>query len=396
LNWRNVTILGFSQALGMSGMPVIVLLGGIIGSLLAPTPALSTLPVSIMVVGVALFVIPASLLMKRVGRRAGFAMGSLMAAAGSLLAFYAISSSSFFFFCLAALLFGGNGAFIQQYRFSAAESVRPEFSGRAVSFVLVGGIAAGILGPEIATRSLVIMPEIEYRGPFLVLAGIYVIVALLLSFLHPVYPPEPETPAQQGRPLRQIIQQPVYLSALLSGMVAYGVMTFIMTATPLHLHHGHQFSLDQTAWIIQSHVVAMYLPSLFSGFLIERLGYLRVMLAGLACLSASAVIGISGLELLHFWGALVLLGVGWNFLFVGATVLLTHTYSSEEGFKAQAANDFTVFAVQSAASLSAGTVLFYAGWNIMLLTTLPFLLLVFFVLLGNRKRIWRAVQAFGG
>jgi MFS family permease len=379
----------------MSGMPVIVLLGGIIGSELAPSPALSTLPVSIMVVGVALFVIPASLLMKRVGRRAGFAFGAVMAAFGSFLAFYAVSASSFVLFCLAALLFGGNGAFIQQYRFSAAESVSPEYSGRAVSFVLIGGIAAGVLGPEIATRSLALLPQIEYGGPFLVLAGIYVFVALLLSFLRPVPQLDTRQNIKDGRPLAQIIIQPVFLSALLSAMAAYGVMTFIMTATPLHLHHGHQFSLDQTAWVIQSHVVAMYLPSLFSGFLIERFGNLRVMMAGLLCLTGSAATGLAGIELFHFWGSLVLLGVGWNFLFVGATILLTHTYSVNERFKAQAANDFTVFAVQSAASLSAGTVLFYAGWNVMLLATLPVLLLVFFVLLGNRKKIWKAVQAFG-
>jgi MFS family permease len=395
LNWRNIVILSLSQALGSSGLPVIVLLGGIIGSHLAPTPALSTLPVSIMVVGVALFVIPASLLMKWVGRRAGFAFGSIMAAFGSLLAFYAVSASSFFLFCLAALLFGGNGAFIQQYRFSAAESVSPEYSSRAVSFVLIGGIAAGILGPMIATRSLVLLPQIEYGGPFLVLAGINVAVALLLSFLRPVAHIETVETEKQGRSLSKIITQPVYLSALLSAMAAYGVMTFIMTATPLHLHHGHQFSLDQTAWVIQSHVVAMYLPSLFSGFLIERFGYLRVMMAGLLCLSASAATGLAGIELFHFWGSLVLLGVGWNFLFVGATVLLTHTYSANERFKAQAANDFSVFAVQSGASLSAGTVLFYAGWNVMLLATMPVLLLVFLVLLGNRKKIWKAVQAFG-
>jgi MFS family permease len=395
LNWRNIVILSLSQALGSSGLPVIVLLGGIIGSHLAPTPALSTLPVSIMVVGVALFVIPASLLMKWVGRRAGFAFGSIMAAFGSLLAFYAVSASSFFLFCLAALLFGGNGAFIQQYRFSAAESVSPEYSSRAVSFVLIGGIAAGILGPMIATRSLVLLPQIEYGGPFLVLAGINVAVALLLSFLRPVAHLETVETEKQGRSLSKIITQPVYLSALLSAMAAYGVMTFIMTATPLHLHHGHQFSLDQTAWVIQSHVVAMYLPSLFSGFLIERFGYLRVMMAGLLCLSASAATGLAGIELFHFWGSLVLLGVGWNFLFVGATVLLTHTYSANERFKAQAANDFSVFAVQSGASLSAGTVLFYAGWNVMLLATMPVLLLVFLVLLGNRKKIWKAVQAFG-
>jgi MFS family permease len=394
MNWRNVIILSLSQAFGLAGIPIIVLLGGIIGSELAPSPALSTLPVSVMIIGVALFVIPASLLMRKIGRRFGFAAGSLMAAGGALLAVFAVSNGSFLLFCLAAVMLGGNSAFIQQYRFAAAESVKAEFSGRAVSFVLIGGIVAGILGPEIATRSRDLLPRVEYAGSFLIMAGIYIGVAGLLTFLK--NPPPPEAlDLEQGRPLPQIVGHPVYLSALLAGVVSYGVMTFIMTATPLHLHQGLDYPLEQTAWIIQSHIVAMYLPSLFSGILIERLGVLRVMMAGLGLLTGSAVLGMAGAELLHFWGSLVLLGLGWNFLFVGATVLLTQTYSFQERFKAQAANDFTIFAVQGAASLSAGTVLFYAGWSAMLLSILPFLLLVSVVLVGFRKRIVGAFQTAG-
>lgn len=391
VNWsdisvRNIPILAFSQALGMSGPPILILLGGIIGADLAPTPALATLPISLLVVGVALFSIPAALLMKKFGRRAGFSSGSLLAAGGSLLAAASIVQGSFYLLCLASLLIGANGAFMQQYRFAAAESAGHRSASRAVSVVLLGGVFAGFFGPRIATLAKDWLPWGEFTGSFFALALIYAGAAVLLLFLKNVLPQE-EVVQGPERSIKEIASQPVFMAALLSGAVAYGSMSFIMTATPLHLHHNQHFSLAETSWIIQSHIMAMYLPSLFTGFLMEKLGILRVMLLGIFSMTACVVLAIMGYDLAHYWGALVLLGVGWNFLFVGATVLLTRSYQSQERFKAQASNDFTIFGVQAFSSLSAGTVLYYSNWVILQLGTLPFLILVFAVLIGLRRQI---------
>lgn len=389
---RNIPILSLSQALGMSGPPMMILLGGIIGTDLAPTPALATLPISLMVVGVALFAIPAALFMRKYGRRAGFSGSSLLAAGAALLAALAVAQASFLLFCLAAALLGANMAFVQQYRFAAAESVPPHQAGRAVSLVLVGGIVAGYLGPQIAAWTKDMLPWGAYTGSFIVLASLYLLVALLLLLIQDSLPQESDARGRE-RPLRAIIFQPIYLAALLSGAVAYGVMSFIMTATPLHLHHTHHYSLDQTAWVIQSHVIAMYLPSLFTGFLLDRLGVVRVMAAGAMGMMGCVFLAIAGYDLMHFWGALVLLGLGWNLLFVGSTVLLTYSYHTSERFKAQAANDFTIFGVQAFTSLSSGAVLYFASWEALQLATLPFLLLILAMIFQLRQRIWAAVSA---
>lgn len=380
---RNVGILGVGQALGSAGISMMVLLGGIIGADIAPTPTLATLPISIQVLGVAVSTVPASFLMRRFGRRRGFVGASLMAVLAALLAAYAVTVGSFPLFCAATFFTGMNGAFVQQYRFAASESVEPQAAGRAVSLVLVGGIFAGILGPELAKRTKDLLGIGLYTGSFVSLAVLYLLAAVLLLFLKDVRPRELSAEGPE-RPLRQIVAQPIYLVALLSGAVGYGVMSFTMTATPIQLNRISGFSLDQTALVIQSHVVAMFLPSLVTGFVVERLGVLRVMFAGVLLLGLCVLLGIVSHHLLHYWGALVLLGVGWNFLYVGATVLLTRSYRPSERFKAQAANEFTIFGIQALASLSAGTVIFSVGWVALNLITLPFLAVTLGVLVFMR------------
>lgn len=374
MNKRNIAILSLSQALGLSAVPAITLLGGIVGAALAPTPVLATLPVSLVIVGVALFTFPAASTMKRIGRRKGFMISAMGAGLACLLAAFAVGNENFLLYCLAALLVGGNSAFISQYRFAAAESVSPPEVGRAVSFVLLGGIAAGFLGPEIVKHTQ--GSGGEYTLTFIVLAGLYACVVMLMAFLkEPIV--QQESLSGQERPLRKIVSQPVFLTALAASVVGYGVMTFIMTATPVNMHVMHGFSLDDTAWVIQSHVIAMFLPSLFTAFLIQRLGVLRLLSAGLGVMLLCIILAILSEDRLHYWWALVLLGVGWNFLYVGGTTLLTRTYRPVERFKTQAANDFTVFGIQAVASLSAGAVLFTAGWDTLVLLTLPFLLALF-------------------
>ncbi|MBX3046422.1 MAG: MFS transporter [Anaerolineales bacterium] len=385
---RNVFVLALLQAIGMCGGSIVVLLTGIIGEGIAPAPQLATLPNSLGVVSTALFSIPAALLMRRIGRKAGFMLSLLVALAGAALAALAVSRGDFILLCAAVFLMGQHSAFVLQYRFAATESVPAALSGRAVSLVLVGGILAGILGPEIAKRAQDALPVL-YAGSFAALAGLYVL-GLLLVLLYrntSAQADEDTGDAQQPeRPLGEIARQPSYQVAVLAGVASYGLMVFIMTATPVHMH-GHGFSLDDTAFVIQSHIIAMYLPSLFSGFLIEKFGTLRIMLAGVLLMLFCNVTGLFSVELPGYWTALVLLGLGWNLLFVGGTVLLTSTYRPSERFKTQASNDFTIFAVQALSSFSAGSLLHGAGWQVMNWLGLGIMLVTGAMILARRRSI---------
>lgn len=382
---RNVILLALLQAIGLCGGSIIVLLSGIIGEQIAPSPQLATLPNSLSVVSTALFSIPAALLMRRVGRKKGFMLSMAIAMAGAGVAALAVSQADFVLLCLATFLIGQHSAFVLQYRFAATESVPSEHSGRAVSLVLVGGILAGFLGPEIAKRAQHLLPVL-YAGSFVALAGLYALGLLLVQLYQNTNTKTDEAASNQEpeRSLGEIARQPKFQVALLAGVASYGLMVFIMTATPLHMH-GHGFSLDETAFVIQSHIVAMYLPSLFSGFLIEKFGSLRIMLTGILLMLVCNLAALFSVELPGYWTALVLLGLGWNLLFVGGTVLLTKTYRPTERFKTQAANDFVIFAVQALSSFSAGSLLHSAGWDFMNWLGIG-LMLVTAVMIGLRRR----------
>ena len=380
---RNVLLLSCSMALGLAGAPAIVLLGGILGTSLAPSPSWATLPVASMVVGMAICTVPAALAMERVGRRRGFMAASSVTAAASLLGIYAISSASFVLFCVVALFIGGNLAFVQQYRFAAAESVETGVVHKAVSHVLLGGIAAAFLGPELAKQTRTLLPFGLYSGSFAALAVLGFANTGILYFLREPRPREVRG-GEKGRPLRDIVTQPLYMTAVAAALVAFGVMSFIMTATPVSMHIIDGFSIDETAWVIQSHVMAMYVPSLFTGTLIGRYGLVRIMTAGTLLMIACALLALVNRHFMHYWAGLVLLGVGWNFLFVGGTTLLTKTYSADEGFKAQAMNDCVVFGFQALASLTAGTIIFRAGWEVLNAATLP-LTIVMLVVIARLK-----------
>jgi MFS family permease len=339
-----------------------------------------------MVVGVATFTVPAALVMERIGRRRGFMASSSVAAAASLLGIYAISSASFPLFCVVAFFIGGNLAFVQQYRFAAAESVEESAVHRAVSYVLLGGIAAAFLGPELAKQTRALLPFGLYSGSFASLAVLGFLNTGLLSFIR-----EPGTREKgrgdDGRPLVEVVAQPRYITAVTAALVAFGVMSFIMTATPVSMHIIDGFSIDETAWVIQSHVMAMYVPSLFTGSLIGRYGLVRVMSAGTLLMIACVLLALVNRHFVHYWTGLVLLGVGWNFLFVGGTTLLTRTYGPAEGFKAQAVNDCVVFGFQALASLTAGTIIFRAGWEVLNAVTLPLMIVMLVVIRSLRAAI---------
>jgi predicted MFS family arabinose efflux permease len=383
---RNVLILGVAQSLGLSAALLVVLVGGIVGEALAPSPALATLPITTLVVGTALGTVPAALWMRRVGRRWGFVSGTAIAAGGALLAVQGIRAGSLVMFCAGTLLIGINAAFMQQYRFAAAESVTPERAGRAVSFVLIGGIVAGFLGPEIGRHTRGWLTD-EYAGSFLAAAVVFASLVLILAMLRvPMRSTDTAASRAKFRAL-EMLRRPGFALALIAATAAYGVMSFLMTATPVSMHSVDGMPLDHAAAVIQSHVIAMYAPSLFTGFLVDHVGARRLMAAGAVALIACVTIAATSHALRGYWSALVLLGLGWNFLFVGATVLLTRSYRPEERFGAQAFNDFVVLTVQAAASFGAGFALHTIGWSVMNIALAPILIavLIMIALLGVRS-----------
>ena len=362
-----------------------VMLGGIIGSTLTANKALATLPLSMMVVAVAATTIPATILMRKIGRRKGFALSSISAALAVLFAIYALAQASFWMFIVATMMFGINMAFTQQYRYAAAESVAPKYVPRAVSFVLIGSIGGAFLGPELATRGQFWIASIPFAGTMIALCVLFCIQALLLLSMRAAQDHEEDDELAAQRPLAEIARQPLFIVAVLGGVVGFGLMTLVMTATPLSMNINDGYSLEQTAGVIRAHVLGMYVPSLFVGFLIEKVGVSRVMVVGAIGLLGSSIIGLQGHTFLHYWWALVLLGIGWNFLYVGGTTLLTYTYSTAEKFRAQATNEFLVFGMSAIASLLAGTVLHYFGWATLMLIPIPVLIVIFVALAVVRK-----------
>jgi MFS family permease len=346
-----------------------------------------------MVVSLAATTVPATLLMRAIGRRRGFAVASLSAAAAMLVAAYALASLSFLLFTVSAALFGVNMAFSQQYRYAAAESVDPRFAGRAISLVLVGAIGGAVVGPELVRWGTHSVEGVQYAGTLYAVATLYAVQALLFLLLQTFRKEHDPGMDSGGRALSEIVRQPIFIVAVLGGTAAYGTMTLIMTATPLSMHINDGYSLDETASVIRSHVLAMYVPSLFSGFLMERIGIGRLMALGAVGLSAACLVGLQGQSVMHYWFALVLLGVGWNFLYVGGTTMLTLTYSISERFKAQAVNEFSVFGTSAVASLMAGTVMHFYGWYALVLLPIPLLLAIFagLAIVRNESRLRRLV-----
>lgn len=354
--------LAAAQALGLSGAPLVVMVGGVVGRELAPAPSLATLPLAAMVVGTALGSAPAALLSQRLGRRRGLALGAAIGVLAALGAALAVGLASFAAFCLATLLVGSNLAFVMQYRFAAAELAGPDDAARAVACVLAGGIVAGVLGPALGSRGrdLLVTPWV---GSFLAMAVVYalLVVVLLVGLGDDVPSTTARRRARLGASL-ELLRTPAFLIAAAAGVTAYAVMSLVMTATPIAMH-GSGFHVNATALVIQAHVVAMYAPSLIAGPLSARFGLDRLMGAGVVALAACTVLGL-GVNALGGWiAALVLLGIGWNLLFLGGTVALARAFPGEERFRAQALNDVLVFGTQAAASLGAGLVLAYGGWT---------------------------------
>ena len=377
----------FAQALIGAIGPVIVFVGGFVGLKLAPSEVLATLPVACMIVGIALFMLPTVKLLQQVGRKKGFIMAVCWGIANSFFTAYSIYLENFWLFCTCILLYGFLIAAVQQFRFAAMESVDESKASQAVSVLLLAGLLAAFLGPEVAFWGRGWF-ETEYMGSFVGVSALLALSLLFISFYQPTTFTTPD-PQQTGRPLTIIAKQPVFIAAIVSASVGFSVMSFIMTATPISMHVHHGFDLEDTKWVIQSHIIAMYLPSFFTGKLIARFGQHKVLYAGLMAFMLCIFIGFAGRHYVHYWGALVLLGIGWNFMFVTATTLLPASYQAEERFKVQGFNDMIMFSCQAIASLSAGWVIKALGWNTMLAMCIPLLLLTALVVVH-----WRRATAY--
>lgn len=361
---RNALLLSAAAAFSGSIPAITISLGGLAGTyLLGSDKSLATLPVSGFNVGVALGTIPAALLMRRVGRRSGFLSGTTIAIFGSLIAGYAVIAGSFAIFALGLMTVGFSGAFAQQYRFAAADAGSPAFRARAISWVLTGGIAAAVIGPQtvILTRNL--LTPIPFAGSFFAIGVIAVVAMAILSQLAgEAREPPPTTERAPGRPLREIVRQPRFIVAIVCSMGSYGLMSLLMTAAPLAIV-GCGLGQNNAALGIQWHVMAMFGPSYFTGRLIARYGKEPVIATGMLMLTLCAATAIAGIDLANFWIALILLGAGWNFGFIGATAMLTETYRPEEKNTVQGLNDFLVFGSVAFASLSSGRLYATAGWE---------------------------------
>ena len=374
--YRALIVLTLAQCFGHTAAPILVLLGGIVGAQIAPSADLATLPIAVQILGIASAAIPASLLMSRFGRRAGFLGATALGIAAALLAALAVSRQSFLLFVLAAYSIGVYIAFMQQFRFAVAESVTADRVPRSLSIFMLAGIVSALLGPEVGRRFSDLEGLPLYTGSFIGLAALLSVSFLILLLFYQNITIESSGSTEAKRPLPEIIRQPKLILAVSAAAIAYSVMALVMTATPLSMHQMDGFSLDATTRVIQSHILAMYLPSFFSGALISRFGALNTIKAGLVLMVACIGAGWNNPQFFHYLAALILLGVGWNFLFLGGTTLLTQCYDPAERFKVQAVNDFLVFGLQGVGSLSAGVLIAAAGWSGVMTFALPAILLL--------------------
>jgi MFS family permease len=366
---RNVFLLASSQALAMSAMTIMITVAALTGRMLAENDALATLPLACQFLATWLTTIPASALMRRIGRRAGFSLGALLGVAGAAIIAAAVVWMSFWLMCAGNLLVGMSMGFALFYRFAAADAADEAFRAKAISWVISGGIVAALVGPELARQTRDALVPYLYAGNFLTIAALFALALLLLQFIRIPRPIESAT-KDQGRPLPQIMAQPAFIVAAISGMVAYGVMNFVMVATPFAVEDCG-LGPDATPGVITLHALGMFAPSFVTGYLINRFGVRRVLAAGGLLLAAAVATDLSGTSLLHFWTGLFLLGVGWNFLYVGGSTLLTETYRPEERSKVQGINDFFVFGTVACSSFLSGWVYGSFGWTVVNSVVIP-------------------------
>ena len=385
----NVMRLTVAQALAGANSVVVYATGSIVGHMLAPSKSLATLPISIFVVGMAACILPAGAVARRYGRRAAFLAGAGSGVLTGLLAALAVYIGSFWLFCLATFFGGAYAAVVLSFRFAAADGVEPAKRARALSFVMGGGVLAGVVGPQLVTHTMYIWPVYMFGATFIAQAVAAALSAVVLLGIRLPRPSGAEVAG--GRPLRVIARQPLFITAVICGAVSYMLMNFLMTAAPLAMQMcGH--SQDSSNLGLQWHVIAMYAPSFFTGRLITRYGAGRVVMAGLALTGLSIIAGLSGIDVAHFWASLILLGVGWNFGFVGASAMVLECHRPEEKTRVQSFNDFIVFGLMAVGSFASGSLLAAYDWDVVLwVSIVPLVLAIAILAMTSIKR--QSVQA---
>jgi MFS family permease len=380
---RNVMLLSLSQALLVTCASLFFASSPLVGYALAKEKTLATLPLALMFLTRMVTTVPASLFMQRFGRRLGFMTSAVFGLAGAAVTTLGILLSNFRLFCSGAALLGIPNGFGQFYRFAAAEVASEEFRSRAISYVLAGGMIAAFAGPNLARWSKQLLPD-EFAGSYASLIALY-LLSLIIAALLRTPQPTAVSRVQGSRPLIVIARQRAYMVAMASAMVGYGAMNFIMIATPLAMkNYAHPFA--DTAFVIQWHLFGMYAPSLFAGHLIRRFGIFNVMLTGILLIAFCIAVNVAGHSISHLWSSMLLLGIGWNFLFIGATTLLTESYTVAEKEKAQALNEFMVFGIVALTSFSSGAAQHDLGWETVNLLVAPFLVLIFIANFWLRRK----------
>jgi predicted MFS family arabinose efflux permease len=390
---RTALILAAAQAIVGSAAVVAISLGALAGHhLLDADKSLATAPVTGYNVGVALGAIPAAALIRIMGQRNGFQVGTATTALGGLVATMALLQSSFWLFVAGLVMLGFGGAFVQQFRFAAADNAPPEFKARAISFVLAGGVFTAIIGPQIVIFTRNLLAPVMFAGAFAAIIGLAAVGAVLLAFLRVGAKADTHAEHVDGpsRDLREIALQPQFAIGLLCAVGSYALMSFVMTGAPLAMV-GCGFSPDQAAIGISWHVMAMFGPSFFTGALISRFGKETIVATGLILLIGCAIVGLSGIQLWQFWTALILLGLGWNFAFIGATAMVAGSYRASEKGKVQGLHDFVLFTSVALGSLSAGAVYNAWGWDMLNWIVLPVVAICFVALgmlvVSGRRRL---------
>ncbi len=383
--WRLMLAYSFM----MAGTSLNVLIAGIIGLEFAPSQGLATLPIACVIVGVATATLPTGKLFNRWGRRRIFIAYGLLSIVAALFAAYSLVIWSFPSFCLAAFLTGWAASAVHQYRFAALEQASVELAPKATSVLLLGGILAAFVGPEMAVRGKDLV-ETPFAGSYLLLAVAYVFGVLLVSMNRDSTVMEEEH-SMEGRRLSTIVRSPVVFLAICAAALGYGVMSFLMTATPISMHHEAGHSLESTKLVIQAHIIAMYLPSLVYPALLARFGHRLMMSAGVFFLLICVLVALQGTAVMNYWWSLILLGVGWNFLFLGGTNVLAFGCRRSERFRVQSMNDFLVFSVQAVVSISSGWFLYHFQWDGLLYAVVP--LVLAFAILAWRSRAYTQVEA---
>ena len=374
----SVLRLAIAQALSGANTTVVYATAAIIGHLLAPRPGMATLPISVFVIGMALSTLPVGAVARKHGRHAAFFLGNGCGVVSGLLASLALVQASFVLFCIAMLFGGAYAAVVLTFRFAAAECVPAADKPRALSLVLAGGVFAGVLGPQLVTATMNQWPPHAYAATYLCAAAVSVLSALVLRGVRFAGSPAvtatagaaPSALPMSSRPIREVVRQPRFVVAMLCGVVSYMLMNFMMTSAPLAMELCG-LPREYSNYGIELHVVAMYLPSFFTGRLIARFGETPIVLAGLALTAAAALVGMSGQTVAHFWWALALLGVGWNFGFLGASAMVLQCHTPQEGPRVQSINDFVVFGTMVIGSFASGSLLSAYGWSTVAALTLP-------------------------